>query len=136
MWFEDGAVGHLRFMGTEELNRSGPAELAEVRLIERVLPTGRTAEVQALADAMWQLLDDMGAEGTSVCAVAKASARIAYEPFRVGADGEEAPVDYPLEAAERLREEVREELRRELNRPMTFLPWSLEPVSPLIEVEG
>jgi hypothetical protein len=38
-------------------------------------------DVKALADAMWQLLDDMDARGTSVCLAAKAQARIAYEPF-------------------------------------------------------
>ncbi len=41
-----------------------------------------------LADAMWQLLDDMGADGLSVCPAAKAAARLAYEPF--------ADVDAPL----------------------------------------
>lgn len=39
-------------------------------------------EVQELADAMWQLLDDMGDRGASVCLAAKAQARVAYEPFR------------------------------------------------------
>lgn len=38
-------------------------------------------EVNELADAMWQLLDDMGKTGCSVCLAAKAQARIAYEPF-------------------------------------------------------
>lgn len=45
-------------------------------------------QVQALADAMWQLLDDMGRDGQSVCLAAKAEARRAYEPFR-----EEEPYD-------------------------------------------
>jgi hypothetical protein len=44
------------------------------------MPTER--EVQALAEAMDQLLDDMGLSGCSVCMAAKAQARIAYEPFR------------------------------------------------------
>jgi hypothetical protein len=39
-------------------------------------------EVTELADAMWQLLDDMGDHRRSVCLAAKAQARIAYEPFR------------------------------------------------------
>lgn len=43
------------------------------------MPTDQ--EVLDLADAMWQLLDDMGHGGLSVCAAAKAQARIAYEPF-------------------------------------------------------
>jgi hypothetical protein len=38
-------------------------------------------QVQALADAMWQLLDDMGEQGLSVCLAAKEQARIAFEPF-------------------------------------------------------
>lgn len=39
-------------------------------------------EVNELADAMWQLLDDMGRGGLSVCLCAKAQAVIAYEPFK------------------------------------------------------
>lgn len=59
-------------------------------------------KVEALADAMWQLLDDMGATGHSVCEAAKAQARIAFEPFRVDETGEDAPLDYPLDEAERV----------------------------------
>jgi ElaB/YqjD/DUF883 family membrane-anchored ribosome-binding protein len=40
------------------------------------------AEVERLADAMWQLLDDMGKYSQSACMAAKAEARAAYEPFR------------------------------------------------------
>ena len=36
---------------------------------------------EALADAMWQLLDDMGPTGQGVCIAAKARARVALEPF-------------------------------------------------------
>lgn len=43
--------------------------------------TPTTEQVQALADAMWQLLDDMAVSGLSVCGVAKAEARLAYEPW-------------------------------------------------------
>lgn len=39
-------------------------------------------EINALIDAMDQLLDDMGENGLSVCKLAKAKARIAFEPFR------------------------------------------------------
>ena len=46
----------------------------EPRLIE-------FSEWESLRDAMWQLLDDMGEHGTSVCLQAKAEARIAFEPF-------------------------------------------------------
>lgn len=38
--------------------------------------------VAALAEAVAQLLDDMGKRGQSVCLAAKAQARIAFEPFR------------------------------------------------------
>lgn len=37
---------------------------------------------EALADAMNQVLDDMGKTGQSVCLYTKAKARIAWEPFR------------------------------------------------------
>ena len=40
-------------------------------------------EVSALSEAMSQLLDDMGKTGQSVCLLAKAEARVAFEPFRV-----------------------------------------------------
>lgn len=39
-------------------------------------------QVIELADAMDQLLDDMGETGQGVCLYAKAKARIAFEPFR------------------------------------------------------
>ena len=44
-------------------------------------PKPSAAQVEALASAMWQLLDDMGENGTCVCGYAKALARVAYEPF-------------------------------------------------------
>lgn len=50
----------------------------------------------ALLDGVWQVLDDMGAEGTSCCLAAKAQLRVAYEPFRQP----DVPVDYPLENAQ------------------------------------
>lgn len=50
------------------------------------MPTDQ--EVLDLADAMWQLLDDMGKNGLSVCLAAKAEARIAYEPFVTDAERE------------------------------------------------
>ncbi len=39
-------------------------------------------QIQEFADAMWQLLDDMGRESQSVCLGAKLAARVAFEPFR------------------------------------------------------
>lgn len=44
------------------------------------MPT--TDEVDALAEAMWQVLDDMAKDGTSCCLYAKAQARVSFEPFR------------------------------------------------------
>jgi hypothetical protein len=55
------------------------------------------SEVERLADAMWQLLDDMGRGGQSVCLGAKAQARVAYEPFR---DKSEPEYDDWMTAAE------------------------------------
>lgn len=43
-------------------------------------PTER--QVADLADAVWQMLNDMHPSGQSVCLFAKAKARVAYEPFR------------------------------------------------------
>lgn len=108
--------------------------LDKVRLIERVRPP---EQVEALSDAMWQLLDDMGVSGQSVCESAKALARVAYEPFRIGATGEEAPLDYPLSEAERVRGEVRDAFSHAWRKAgeMPALPWSLDPISPLIAID-
>lgn len=43
-------------------------------------PTER--QVSDLAEAVWQMLNDMHPGGQSVCLFAKAKARVAYEPFR------------------------------------------------------
>lgn len=63
------------------------------------------AEIQALADAMWQLLDDMGRDGQSACKAAKAYARVAYEPFREP----DAEMDYSLEDAQAIVADIEED---------------------------
>lgn len=66
----------------------------------RELEAAVLAEKEACAklmDAIWQCLDDMGADGCSVSTCAKALLRVAFEPYR----GDE-PVDYPLEHAQAL----------------------------------
>jgi hypothetical protein len=45
-------------------------------------------QVRELADAMDQLLDDMGQHNQSVCLFAKAKARVAWEPFRECGDAD------------------------------------------------
>ena len=50
-------------------------------------------EINDLAEAMWQLLDDMGRNGKSVCLAAKAQARIAYEPFADWTDWNQDMID-------------------------------------------
>jgi len=52
----------------------GPAPVPDV--------TEQVRQVQALTDAMWQLLDDMGADGLSVSPAAKEQALAAFTPFR------------------------------------------------------
>lgn len=47
----------------------------------------KSAQIRALADAVLQVLDDMGDDGLSCCEFAKAQLRIAYEPFRDDSDG-------------------------------------------------
>lgn len=45
------------------------------------MPMVTEQEIEALADAMWQILDDFR-DGVSVSLGAKIDARIAFEPFR------------------------------------------------------
>jgi hypothetical protein len=45
------------------------------------LPRVSKEQIQALVDAAWQCLDDMSISGHSVCGLAKAQLRVAYEPF-------------------------------------------------------
>lgn len=56
-----------------------PDDLRPVPCTERYAL--RDCQIVALASAMWQLLDDFGATGSSACMAAVAQARIAYEPF-------------------------------------------------------
>lgn len=58
--------------------------------------TATQKEIQALADAAWQCLDDMGTSGHSVCLYAKAQLRAAYEPFRTE---EQHADEFPLSEA-------------------------------------
>lgn len=59
------------------------------------------AEVRAIVDAAWQVLDDMGADGQSCCLAAKAQLRVAIEPFVPGVGGDEdLPMDWPLSEAQ------------------------------------
>lgn len=58
-----------------------------------------TTEVLALIEAMDQLLDDMGLDGQCVCLLAKAKARMAFEPF---IDPENAGYLMPLDEARRI----------------------------------
>lgn len=64
------------------------------------------AQVQTLADAMWQVLDDMGADSRSVCPATKARARVAYQPFRFTDDNGDDGLDMPLAEAEAILAEV------------------------------
>ena len=61
------------------------------------------AAVHALAEAVWQVLDDMGAgKRTSCSPYAKAALRVAYEPFRVAEDA----MDRTLEEAKAIINDV------------------------------
>ena len=64
-------------------------------------------EVQSLADAMWQILDDMGKDGTSACLFAKAQARVAFEPFADWTDWDQEMIDswMPLDRAKQIVKE-------------------------------
>lgn len=58
---------------------------------------GKTAptqeQIDALADAMCMVLNDMGEEDQYVCALVKAKARLAFEPFRSEDDGDLMELD-------------------------------------------
>lgn len=60
-------------------------------------------KVDALVEAVWQVLDDMGANSCSTCLASKALLRAAYEPFW---DEELGEMDYPLEEARRVLVDV------------------------------
>ena len=70
-------------------------------------------QVIALADAMDQLLDDMGKDGTSVCLYAKAKARIAFEPF---IDPESVEFYMSLDEAKRIVHETEKRYVNERQR--------------------
>ena len=61
--------------------------------------------VVALAESMAQLLDDMGEDGLCVCELAKAKARIAYEPFREALEDDGVGL-MPLAVAIKIVEEI------------------------------
>jgi hypothetical protein len=63
-------------------------------------------QVEALADAMEQLLDDMGERGAIVCIAAKAQARIAYEPFARGNAKRGVLPAFTLEQAKKIMAQV------------------------------
>jgi Lar family restriction alleviation protein len=78
--------------------------------IEAIAAWNRRAPLpgaEALADAVWQLLDDMGADGLSVCGAAKAQARIAVEPFLSCEDSDE--LDFTLRRAQEIMEAIRDD---------------------------
>jgi len=60
------------------------------------------SRMTALLEAVWQVLDDMGATGHSCCPAAKAQLRVAFEPFRDA----ELEVDYPLGVAVALLDQL------------------------------
>lgn len=67
------------------------------------MPTAK--ETQALADAVFYALDDMGRDGKSCCGYTKAMLRVAYEPFRQAeiAEGvEHDEMDMPLDVARKI----------------------------------
>ncbi len=86
----------------DEIERLREAALAA--LDAETPPT--VPQVQALADAMWQVLDDMGTDSRSVCLATKAQARVAYEPFRFTDDSGDDGLDMPLAEAEAILAEV------------------------------
>ncbi len=50
-------------------------------------------QIDALADAMCMVLNDMGDDGLSVCAYVKAKARLAFAPFELEDNGDLMDLD-------------------------------------------
>ena len=83
----------------KELQRAFPdLEIRNKKEIDLSAPPARQVDVESLIEAVWQVLDDMGAEGACVCEAAKAKLRIAYEPF----NDHEAEPDYAMDTAQSL----------------------------------
>lgn len=62
------------------------------------------AEVDALADALWYMLDDMGSHGNCVSNAAKAQARVALEPWL---QANKWPLDYALDRAQAVVDDIK-----------------------------
>jgi hypothetical protein len=82
---------HIVHMMPEELQKAATL----LRLCAR-----RERAIVALVGAVWQVLDDMGADGHSCCGLAKAQLRIAFEPFHDIEQHDE--MDVPIAEAQRI----------------------------------
>ncbi len=61
-------------------------------LMSKTAPTQE--QIDALADAMCMVLNDMGNDGLSICVYVKAKARIAFAPFQLEDDGDLPSLDW------------------------------------------
>jgi hypothetical protein len=68
----------------ERLQRQYDGAMAEQLRLDAEIEQLRTEREQcaSLIEAVWQVLDDMGEDGTCCCTAAKAELRLAYEPFK------------------------------------------------------
>lgn len=70
-------------------------------------PSASPEQVKALADAMGQILEDIGPSGRNTpCLAAASQARVAYEPF-VDPEDDDRPYIMPLDLAERIVKECK-----------------------------
>ena len=71
-----------------------------------------TKSFEALVDAAWQVLDDMGKDGLSCCGASKAQLRVAFEPFMQAAIKDDPSLadgwapEYTFEEAAALLKEI------------------------------
>ncbi|MGX7706287.1 hypothetical protein [Methylobacterium sp. Gmos1] len=104
------AIADLYDHRTAGLMRDAADEIESLRAVPLAALDTETivsvAQVQALADAMWQVLDDMGADSRSVCLATKARARVAYQAFRFVNDDGDDGLDMPLSEAEAILTEI------------------------------
>ncbi len=67
--------------------------IEELEIALRAASGPTQEEVDALADAMCMVLNDMGDDGLSVCALVKAKARLAFVPFELEDSGDLMELD-------------------------------------------
>lgn len=103
-WDNVTSIAEHEFQQVEETD----APVAIARLLLRSRLDGQQfsdASIQDLVNAAWQVLDDMGTKGRSICEATKAQLRVAFEPFKIK-DGDELELDMPFDEAKAILDDL------------------------------